>query len=59
MLTPLSVARKLPMDNPDFISYLRMAYVGSQALAFIVYYYITMKVGSSYKLRPTVESEIS
>lgn len=43
-LTSLLVARKLPMSDPDFITYLRMAYVMSQTSALVIYYYITMKV---------------
>lgn len=32
------------MNDPDFIGYLRIAYVASQVLAVTIYYYITMKV---------------
>jgi hypothetical protein len=41
---PHSVARKLPLNDPDFIGYLRIAYVVSQVGALLVYYFITMKV---------------
>jgi len=38
------VARKLPMDDPTFITYLRIAYVATQLLSFAIYFYITMVV---------------
>jgi hypothetical protein len=41
-----TVARRLPMDDPEFINYLRIGYVAAQVIAVGIYYYITLKVGS-------------
>ncbi len=48
-LTP--VARRLPTDDPQVVMYLRAMYIAGQALSFAIYYYITMKVGSSPELK--------
>ncbi len=32
------------MDDPTFITYLRIAYVATQLLSFAIYFYITMVV---------------
>jgi hypothetical protein len=47
------------LNDPQFIGYLRIAYVGSQALALLVYYFITMKVSRlSLDVRHSAKSQI-
>lgn len=43
----LLVAKRLPLDNPEFINYLRIGYVGAQLAALAVYYFITLQVRGS------------
>lgn len=43
------------MNDPQFIGYLRIAYVASQALALLTYYFITMKVSSFLRIGSEVE----
>jgi hypothetical protein len=38
------VARRLPLEDPEFITYLRIGYVASQLIALAVYWFITLKV---------------
>ena len=47
----LAVARKLPLDNPDYLLYLRVGYVASQLLCFAIYYAITLMVSFPCRVR--------
>lgn len=38
------VAKKVPMDDPEVLNYVRIGYVTSQAIVLGVYYYISYKV---------------
>jgi hypothetical protein len=38
------VARRLPLEDPDFITYLRIGYVASQLISLAIYWFITLKV---------------
>ncbi len=39
-----SVAKRLPLEDPVFIDYLRIAYVASQVITLAIYLYIQMRV---------------
>ncbi|WVN85837.1 uncharacterized protein L203_100989 [Cryptococcus depauperatus CBS 7841] len=43
-LGAMQVARRIPMENPQVVNYLRIAYVSSQLIALAIYYYITLKI---------------
>lgn len=45
------MARKIPFEDPQVLTYVRIAYVVVQALVLGVYYFITLKVrfGSSFR----------
>lgn len=45
------VARKLPLDDPDVLNYVRIGYVTAQVVILGVYYYISMTVRT--RLLPT------
>ena len=50
----VSVARKIPFDNPQVLDYVRIAYVASQTIALAVYYYTSSKVAQfSRQLTPS------
>lgn len=38
------MARKIPFDDPQVLTYVRIAYVVVQAIVLGVYYFITLKV---------------
>lgn len=38
------MTKRLPMDDPVFVNYLRLAYVSAQLLVFGMYFYITTVV---------------
>jgi hypothetical protein len=38
------VARKIPSDDPQVVTYLRIGYVSAQVIALGLYFFITMKV---------------
>jgi hypothetical protein len=44
----ISVARKVPFDDPHVLQYVRIAYVASQGIALLVYYYASSKVGRNF-----------
>ncbi len=46
----LAVARKVPFDNPQVLDYVRIAYVASQAISLLVYYYTSHKVRQNFSL---------
>ncbi|WRT65902.1 uncharacterized protein IL334_002853 [Kwoniella shivajii] len=43
-LGAMQVARKIPMDDPKIINYLRIGYVASQVISLAIYYFITLKI---------------
>ncbi|GFZ43292.1 Inorganic phosphate transport protein PHO88 [Saitozyma sp. JCM 24511] len=43
-LGAMQVARRLPLEDPEFITYLRIGYVASQLIALAVYWFITLKI---------------
>jgi len=43
-LARLQVARKIDFNDPDVLLYVRIFYVGVQALTLGIYYYVTLKV---------------
>ncbi|ORY24668.1 inorganic phosphate transporter Pho88 [Naematelia encephala] len=43
-LGAMQVARRLPLDDPQFLTYLRVGYLSSQVLAIAIYYFITMMI---------------
>jgi len=43
-LGAMQVSRRLPMDDPQFITYLRIGYVVSQVLSLAIYYFIILKI---------------
>ncbi|WVQ85296.1 hypothetical protein IAT38_007461 [Cryptococcus sp. DSM 104549] len=43
-LGAMQVAKRLPMEDPTFINYLRIAYVSAQLITLAIYYYIMMKI---------------
>ncbi|RSH85848.1 uncharacterized protein EHS24_004028 [Apiotrichum porosum] len=49
-LGAMQIARRLPTDDPQVVMYLRAGYVGAQALSFLIYYYVTMKIRSKNDL---------
>jgi hypothetical protein len=40
-----TVAKRLPMDDPTFINYLRIAYIAAQLISLGIYLYIQAQVG--------------
>jgi hypothetical protein len=40
----VSVARKIPFDDPQILLYVRVAYVVVQVIILGTYYYVSMKV---------------
>jgi len=43
-LGAMQVSRRLPIDDPKFVNYLRIGYVASQLISFAIYYYIILKI---------------
>lgn len=43
-LKKISVARKIPFDDPEVLTYVRIGYVLSQVIALGIYYYVSMAV---------------
>ena len=43
----LSVARRIPFDDPDTLNLVRAGYVGAQLFILLVYYYISSQVCSA------------
>ncbi|WVR05647.1 hypothetical protein IAU60_002669 [Kwoniella sp. DSM 27419] len=43
-LGAMQVARRIPMEDPVVLNYLRIGYIASQAISLAVYYYITLKI---------------
>jgi len=43
-LAAMQVARKIPFEDPQVLTYVRIAYVASQAIILAVYYYISLKI---------------
>lgn len=43
-LTEPTVTRRLPLDKPEYLWYLRGAYIGAQLLIVAIYYFTMMKV---------------
>jgi Phosphate transport (Pho88) len=40
----VTVARKVPFDDPQVLEYVRIGYIASQAIALVAYYYASSKV---------------
>jgi hypothetical protein len=38
----------LPLDDPEFITYLRIGYVASQLASLAIYWFITLKVSERF-----------
>jgi hypothetical protein len=53
------VARKVPFDNPQVLDYVRIAYVASQAIALLVYYYASSKVCPYFLFLPYLSPHVS
>ncbi|KAI0636343.1 inorganic phosphate transporter [Trametes polyzona] len=43
-LAAMQVARKIPFDDPQVLTYVRIAYVATQALVLGVYYYVAQQI---------------
>ncbi|ADV21093.1 inorganic phosphate transporter pho88 [Cryptococcus gattii Ru294] len=43
-LGAMQVARRIPMDDPQVVNYLRIAYATAQLLSLAIYYYITLQI---------------
>ncbi|OCH86162.1 inorganic phosphate transporter [Obba rivulosa] len=43
-LGAMQVARKIPFEDPEVLTYVRIAYVASQVIILAVYYYVSMKI---------------
>ncbi|WVQ97026.1 hypothetical protein IAU59_004136 [Kwoniella sp. CBS 9459] len=43
-LGAMQVARRIPMEDPTVLTYLRIGYVASQVISLLVYYYVTLKI---------------
>ncbi|WVW80349.1 hypothetical protein I302_102329 [Kwoniella bestiolae CBS 10118] len=43
-LGAMQLARRIPMDDPQTVDYLRIGYAASQAISLAIYYYITLKI---------------
>ncbi|ODO07297.1 inorganic phosphate transporter pho88 [Cryptococcus wingfieldii CBS 7118] len=43
-LGAMQVARKIPMEDPQVVNYLRIGYVSAQIIALGIYYFITLKI---------------
>jgi hypothetical protein len=43
-LIGITVARKIPFDDPQVLNYVRVGYVSAQILVLTTYYYLSMKV---------------
>lgn len=39
-----AVARKIPFDDPQTLFYVRVAYIATQAITLLVYYYTASKI---------------
>lgn len=45
-----AVARKIPMEDPQVVNYLRIGYVSAQLISLAIYYFITLKVSLSWAI---------
>ncbi|EIW72863.1 inorganic phosphate transporter pho88 [Tremella mesenterica] len=43
-LGAMQIARRLPLEDPEFITYLRIGYVSAQLISFGIYFYILTKI---------------
>ncbi|WWD18136.1 hypothetical protein CI109_102585 [Kwoniella shandongensis] len=43
-LGAMQVARRIPMEDPQVLTYLRIGYIASQVISLAIYYYITLKI---------------
>lgn len=50
MLVMMQVSRKLDLENPDILFYVRVAYVSCQVIAFLVYMYTKVKINAKNDL---------
>lgn len=50
MLVMMQVSRKLDLENPDILFYVRVAYLSCQAIALLVYLYTKAKINSKNDL---------
>lgn len=45
MMGAMQVAKRIPFDeNPEYLTYARIAYVAAQVIVLLINYYISMKV---------------